>query len=73
MSSKNTSKKETLQNFTPKSIEELVEEILGSSKSVEMFQAMATVSLKMGNLGLEVKSFKTRLIIMEEKKQGLLK
>jgi hypothetical protein len=50
------------------SIEELVEEILGSSKSVEMFQAMATVSLKMGNLGLEVKSFKTRLIIMEEKK-----
>lgn len=73
MSSKNTSKNETLQNFTPKSIEELVEEILGSSKSVEMFQAMATVSLKMGNLGLEVKSFKTRLIIMEEKKQGLLK
>ncbi len=68
MSSENTSKKETLQNFTPKSIEELVEEILGSSKSVEMFQAMATVSLKMGNLGLEVKSFKTRLIIMEEKK-----
>ncbi len=73
MSSINTSKNETLQNFTPKSIEELVEEILGSSKSVEMFQAMATVSLKMGNLGLEVKSFKTRLIIMEEKKQGLLK
>ncbi len=68
MSSINTSKNETLQNFTPKSIEELVEEILGSSKSVEMFQAMATVSLKMGNLGLEVKSFKTRLIIMEEKK-----
>ncbi len=38
-----------------------------------MFQAMVIVSLKMGNLGLEVKSFKTRLIIMEEEKQGLLK
>jgi hypothetical protein len=38
-----------------------------------MFQAMVIVSLKMGNLGLKVKSFKTILIIMEEEKQGLLK
>ncbi len=38
-----------------------------------MFQAMEIMSLKMGKLGLEVKSFKTRLIIVEEKKQGLLK
>jgi hypothetical protein len=33
-----------------------------------MFQAMVIVSLKMGNLGLEVKSFKTKLISMEEEK-----
>jgi hypothetical protein len=51
----------------------LVEEILAKSKIVEMFQAMEIMSLKMGKLGLEVKSFKTRLIIVEEKKQGLLK
>ncbi len=38
-----------------------------------MFQTMAIMSLKMGNLGLEVKSLKSRLIIVEEKKQGLLK
>ncbi len=38
-----------------------------------MFQAMANVSMKMGNLGLEVKSLKTRLTIVEEEKQGLLK
>ncbi len=38
-----------------------------------MFQAMLNVTLKMGNLGLEVKSFKTTLTIVEEEKQGLLK
>jgi hypothetical protein len=38
-----------------------------------MFPAMAIVSLKMDNLGLEVKSFKTTLTIVEEEKQGLLK
>jgi hypothetical protein len=59
--------------LTPKSIEELVEEVLGKNKIVEMFQAMLNVTLKMGNLGLEVKSFKTTLTIVEEEKQGLLK
>jgi hypothetical protein len=34
---------------------------------------MVIMILKMGNLGLEVKSFKTILTIMEEEKQGLLK
>jgi hypothetical protein len=46
----------------------LGEEALSNNKTSEMFQAMVIVSLKMGNLGLEVKSFKTRLIIMEEEK-----
>ncbi len=32
-----------------------------------MFQAMAIMSMKMGNLGLEVQSLKTRLAIMEGK------
>jgi hypothetical protein len=38
-----------------------------------MFQAMAMVSQKMDNLGLEVKSLKTILTIVEGEKQGLLK
>ncbi len=56
------SKEETPQNLTPKFIEELAKKVLGSKKIVEMFQTMAIVNLKMGNLGLEIKSFKTRLI-----------
>jgi hypothetical protein len=56
------SKEETPQNLTPKLIEELAKKVLGSKKIVEMFQTMAIVNLKMGNLGLEIKSFKTRLI-----------
>ncbi len=40
MSSKNAFKQETPQNFTPKYVEELVEEVLGSNKTAEMFQAM---------------------------------
>jgi hypothetical protein len=54
--------------LTPKYVEELVEEVLGSNKIAKMFQAMAIVSMKMGNLGLEVKSLKTKLIILEEDK-----
>jgi hypothetical protein len=54
--------------LTPKSVE-----VLGGNKITKMFQAMAIVSLKMGNLGLEVKSLKTKLTTVEEEKQGLLK
>jgi hypothetical protein len=49
------------QNLTPKSMEELAEEVLGSNKIVEMFQAMAIVNMRMGNMCLEVMSFKTIL------------
>ncbi len=68
MSSKDTSKEETPHNLTPKYVKELAKEVLGINKTTKMFQAMAIVGMKMGNLGLEVKSLKTRLSIMEEKK-----
>ncbi len=55
-------------NLTPKFVEELVDEVLSSNKTTNMFQAMAIVSLRMGNMGLEVKSFKTKLIKVEEEK-----
>jgi hypothetical protein len=64
-SSKDASKHETPQKFTPKYVEELAEEVLGSNKTTKMFQAMAMVSEKMDNLGLEVKSLKTILNTME--------
>jgi hypothetical protein len=67
MSSQYTSTEETPHNLTPKYVEELAEEVLGSNKTAKMFQAMAIMNMKMGNLGLEVKSLKTRLTIMEEK------
>jgi hypothetical protein len=56
------------QNLTPKSMEELAKEVLGSNKIVEMFQTMAIVNMRMGNMGLEVMLFKTRLIKVEEEK-----
>ncbi len=68
LSSKDAFKEETPQNSTLIFVEELIKEVLGSNKTTEMFQTMEIVSLKMDNLGLEVKSFKTRLIVMEEEK-----
>jgi hypothetical protein len=44
--------------LTPKFIEKLVGEVLGNNKIVEMFQAMAIVSMNMGNLGLEIQFLK---------------
>ncbi len=49
-------------------MEELAKEVLGSNKIVEMFQTMAIVNMRMGNMGLEVMLFKTRLIKVEEEK-----
>ncbi len=49
-------------------MEELAEKVLGNNKTVKMFQAMVIVSLRMGNMGMEIKSFKTKLIKMEKKK-----
>lgn len=49
-------------------MEELAKEVLSNNKIVEMFQAMVIVNMGMGNMGLEVMSFKTRLIKMEQGK-----
>jgi hypothetical protein len=63
---------ETPQNLTPRSMEDLAIEIMEGNKNVKMFQAMAIVNLKMGNLGLEVQSLKTILTTIEGEKQQLL-
>jgi hypothetical protein len=46
----------------------MVVRVLDNNKIVKMFQAMAIVRLKMGNLGLEVHSLKIRLTTLEGKK-----
>lgn len=65
MSSEDVWKEETQHGLTPKFVEKSAKEVLENNKIVEMFQAMATVSMKMGNLGLEVQSLKTRLTVVE--------
>jgi hypothetical protein len=42
--------------------------VLESNKMTKMFQAMAIFNLKMGNLGLQTQTLKTRLTRMEEEK-----
>lgn len=73
MSSRDKSREETPQNLTPKFVEDMVARVLKNNKIVKMFQAMAIVSLKMGNLGLEVHSLNIRLTTLQGKKQGLLR
>jgi hypothetical protein len=46
----------------------MVAGVLENNKTIKMFQAMAIISLKMGNLGLEVHSLKNRLTTLEGKK-----
>jgi hypothetical protein len=48
-------------------------DVLESNKTIEMFQTIAIVSLKMGNLGLKAMSLKIRLTIVEREKKGLFK
>jgi hypothetical protein len=73
VSSKDESREETSQNFTPKNVQHMANDVLKSNKIVQMFQAMAIINLKMGNLGLEVQTLKTKLgTIVEGEKQGLL-
>jgi hypothetical protein len=56
MPSEDASKEETPHDLTPKFVENLAKEVLGNNKIVLMFQAMAIVRMKMGNLGLDVQS-----------------
>jgi hypothetical protein len=46
----------------------MVARVLKNNKIVKMFQAMAIVSLKMGNLGLKVHSLKINLTTLGGKK-----
>jgi fructose-1,6-bisphosphatase len=66
VSSKDESREETSQKFTPKYVEDMVANVLESNKIVKMFQAMAIINLKMGNLGLKVKTLKTISITIVE-------
>jgi hypothetical protein len=52
-------------------VEEVVIEVMKVDKVIELFQTMAIVSLKMGNLTLEVNTLKNRLIIGEKEKPML--
>ncbi len=61
MSSGNAYNEETPQNLALKFVEELVDEVLGSNKIIEMFWTMAIICLKIDNLGLEVQPLKTKL------------
>jgi len=68
MSLEDASKEETSHNLSPKNVEELAKGVLGSNKTTKLFQTMAIMNQKMGNLGLEVKSLKIRLTIVEGEK-----
>jgi len=53
---------------TPKFVEEVAIEIMKVDKVVELFQTMVIVSLKMGNLTLEVNNLKKKLATWEREK-----
>jgi hypothetical protein len=65
-------REETPQNFTLKFVKDMTIDVMESNIIIEMFQAMAIVSFKMGNLGLEVQSLKTKLTIVKGEKHRLL-
>ncbi len=62
------SKNPMAQISTPKSIEEVVAEVMQAYKAIELFQTMIIVSLNTGNLNLEVNSLNNELAIGEKEK-----
>ncbi len=56
----------TTWTCTPKSMEEVVVEVMKANKIAELFQTMATVSLNMGNLILGVNTLKNRLAVRKK-------
>ncbi len=56
------------QTSTPKSMEEVVTEVMEAVKVVELFQTMVIVSLNMGNLTMEVNTLKNKLAVGEKEK-----
>jgi len=61
----------TTQTSTPKSMEEVITEVMKTNKITELFQTMAIVSLNMGNFTLEVNTLKHKLVVREKEKAML--
>ncbi len=61
----------TTQTNTPKSMEQIAINVMKANKTTELFQTMAIVSQNMGNLIMEVKILKNRLITDEKEKAML--
>ncbi len=70
-SSTEGSRDPTSQTSTPKSVEEVVTEVLKIDKVVELFQTMAIVNLNMGNLTMEVNTLKNKLAVRKKEKSTL--
>ncbi len=62
------SKNPTTHTSRPKSMDEVVEEVMQAYKVIELFQTMIIVSMNLGNLNLEVSSLKNRLVTKEKEK-----
>jgi hypothetical protein len=56
------------QISTPKSVEEVVAEVMKANKATELFQTMVIVSLHMGNLILEINTLNNILATWEKDK-----
>ncbi len=61
----------TTQTSTPKSMEEVVVEVMKVDKVVDLLQTMAIVSINMGNLTLELNIIKNKLVVGEKEKAML--
>jgi hypothetical protein len=61
----------TAQTNTPKSMEEVVTEVMKTNKIAKLFQTMAIVNLNMGNFTLKVNTLKFKLAIGEKEKAEL--
>ncbi len=68
MSLENAYMEETPQNLTSQFVEELAEEVMGSNKTIKMFQTMAIVNMKLGHFGLEIKLLKIGLTALKGEK-----
>jgi hypothetical protein len=56
------------QTSTPKSMEEVVGEVMKINKAAKLFQTMAIANMNMGNLTLEVNILKNVLVTKEKEK-----
>jgi hypothetical protein len=50
-------------------VEEVATEVMQANKAIELFLAMAIVSMNMGNLNSEVNNLKNRLATKKRKRQ----